>query len=367
MSPKKFLSEKKTSTQTISISPALKDWIGSYVRKMREQYPDDERYKSLSAFYCEIMESVLKIFENDKTLDDFNRLQDHEVHNFYNELSSNMFIPFIEPALKADRYIQIDFKTHMRYLLTFFALFRKKTEPDNITSLKNFFERIKKRYLYSKHTKGMNIEFITEKGKETIKGIIEHTGNYNNLHFTNCKLNALVFGLLGVRVNNLFYSDNDIYYRFDLESTDLLLNKKIEKKKRTLLMKENLYHLINYDKILEDEAMHLWLRLVNNDNFIISYKYDEAFLKDLQEIENDLVKFGSNELSLLKLLLFFEKLHWIRILNENDLTFRITLSKQNNSAEIEFFMKYLSEKAQVIEKNGIYTLKNEILDEAYLQ
>ncbi len=40
---KKFLSNKRTSKQTIVISPALKEWIERYVNVNRRKNPGDER------------------------------------------------------------------------------------------------------------------------------------------------------------------------------------------------------------------------------------------------------------------------------------------------------------------------------------
>jgi len=47
---KKFLSNKKTAQQSISISPALKDWIQRYVNMNHRESPNDMRFKSVSAF-----------------------------------------------------------------------------------------------------------------------------------------------------------------------------------------------------------------------------------------------------------------------------------------------------------------------------
>ena len=76
MSSKKFLSNKKTAQQTISISPALKDWISRYVHVKHGKNPDDGRYRSVSSFYNYIMENVLNLFKKGKTLDDFKRIEE---------------------------------------------------------------------------------------------------------------------------------------------------------------------------------------------------------------------------------------------------------------------------------------------------
>ena len=60
MTTKRYMSNKKTSQQTISISPSLKDWIRRYVSVMHKKNPRDRNYKSISAFYYSVMENVLK-------------------------------------------------------------------------------------------------------------------------------------------------------------------------------------------------------------------------------------------------------------------------------------------------------------------
>ncbi len=355
MSPKKYKSDKKTSTQTIAISPALKDWVERYVNKMREEHPEEENYKSVSAFYCDIIEKVLRAFETGKTLKDFDRMQDSEIEDFYKEDTTNMYIPYVEPAVELNKYEPIDFKTHMRYFLSFYNLFKSSVDPYEIKSIKTFFERIKKRYLYSKLTKDMHIEVIPEKGKAGYSVIIEHTGNYNNLHLLNCKMAAVAFGMMGAKIVDFHYSNQDIYYRFDIETTDLLFDKKTIKNEREQLMKHNLEFLINFNRILSDKDEHLWMRLANNKDIIITYNNLKDLDKVIEELEKDLRNYGKSDELLLKLLKLFEKLHWIIILKESDLSFQIILS-ENRKEERKYLLEYLSKKGKVSENNGILNL-----------
>ncbi len=80
MSSKKFLSTKKTAQQTISISPALKDWITRYVHVNYQKNQEDSRFKSVSAFICEIMEGIMVLFQNGKTINDLDKVQDKIRH-----------------------------------------------------------------------------------------------------------------------------------------------------------------------------------------------------------------------------------------------------------------------------------------------
>ncbi|MHA1147984.1 MAG: hypothetical protein ACTSR8_07030 [Promethearchaeota archaeon] len=107
--PKKYLSEKKTKSQNVSMSPALKDWLNRYTNKMKSKFPDNPNYKSVSSFICSVLDKVLTIFEHGKTLDDFNRLIDSEMKEYYDRYSGNVFIPFLEPAVVMNTYLDVDF------------------------------------------------------------------------------------------------------------------------------------------------------------------------------------------------------------------------------------------------------------------
>ena len=105
MTTKRYLSNKKTTQQTISISPSLKDWIRRYVSVMHKKKPEEEYYKSISAFYCYILEKVLKIFQEGKSLDDFDRLVSFKretgpnkyEHRYYYELGTGNALYLYHP------------------------------------------------------------------------------------------------------------------------------------------------------------------------------------------------------------------------------------------------------------------------------
>ena len=107
MTSKKYLSNKKISQQAISISPALKDWIKRYVNVMAKKNPHDERYKSISSFYCNVMEKVLTIFETKKTLDDLDKIVDREIENLYSNRVT-LFGPFLEASIVMDAFSPIE-------------------------------------------------------------------------------------------------------------------------------------------------------------------------------------------------------------------------------------------------------------------
>jgi len=310
MTTKRYLSNKKTSQQTISISPSLKDWIRRYVNVMHKKNPEDERYKSVSSFYCTIMENILKMFEEDKTLDDFDRLVDKKMDNFFSPLSAEVLIPMVEPELRMHRYLIAGFEENARFFLGARKNFVRFIDFDDYSTIKTAFNRIKKEAL----------------------------------------------GIIGFKIIDFLYSEEELYYRFEVVPTDLFFSQKLEKKKRIDLLKHNVEYVINYNRILDDTADHLWVKMADDNDVIINFKNEEARKKWIETIENDLRKYGTREEFLLKLLNYFDHLHWIRIENEKELSFRINLLKPKNEMEIEFILEHLSKYSKISEKNDVYYL-----------
>ncbi len=59
MTSQKYLSLKKTAIQTVSLSPALKEWLQRYVRVKHREIPEDKRFKSVSAFVAHTIKEAL--------------------------------------------------------------------------------------------------------------------------------------------------------------------------------------------------------------------------------------------------------------------------------------------------------------------
>ncbi len=55
MTSQKFLSQKKTVSQSFSCSPALKEWMGRYVRVNKQKSPENDQFKSVSAFISSLI------------------------------------------------------------------------------------------------------------------------------------------------------------------------------------------------------------------------------------------------------------------------------------------------------------------------
>lgn len=357
MGSEKTLSKKKITQQTISISPLLKEKIENYVTKFNKKNPKDPRFKSVSAFYNSVMEQTMEIFSKGKTLEDLDKFVDTEIQGFFDKISFKGMIPYYENAVKPNRYSNLTLDNTPQFFFSLRKLYTSMWDPRDPKSIKNIFERIRKYLLSNNLTKEHNIDIFTGKSNEDMKGVFEYVGIYKNLFNEFCKYSAAFFGLLGTRVSDFLYSEKDLYYRLDLEATELFFRNEPAKKDRIKLMDHNLSYLINYMRIINDEDQYLWMRMAEDKETFISFKNR----KDLEEwfalIYDDVKKFGDNEIELLNLLKFFEKLHWIEIESGNDLIFVFTLSTLKNSIERDFLLETLSKCCQISEDNEVFQLK----------
>ena len=357
MSSKKYLSNKKTSQQTISISPALKDWVKRYVNVNRRNNPDDERFKSVSAFYNHILEKIMQLFQKGKTLNDIERVEDKEVKEFFEPFTFKATIPLYDMVSESNRYTPFSFEFTTRFLLRYTNWLRKHFRPGNFEDLSLIFERIRTRYGATNVSTDMRLEIIPGESNQPTRGVLEFIGKQRNLHYENCKFFAAIFGMLGIRVTDFIYSSVGYYCRLDLVETDLLFKKELVKKERLKLLKENIDFIVNYNRILDDKDKYLWKKLAEDNGLFINFKTRSAFNNWLSNIENDLRKFGTKEQLINQILLYFNKLHWIRIENIQDLSFRIDQAIEKNSEQKQMLIEYLSQHTEVSQIDGVYYLK----------
>jgi len=357
MGNEKSLSKKKITQQTISISPLLKEKIENYVSEFNKKNPKDKRIKSISAFYNYVMERTMEIFSKGKTLEDFDQFVDAEIQGFFDKNSFKGMIPYYENALRTNRYSNLTLDNTPQFFFTLRKLYMGMMDPRDPKSIKNAFDRIRKYLLSNNLTKDYNIDIFTGKSNEDMKAVFEYVGIYKNLFNEFCKYTAAFFGLLGVRVSDFLYSEKDLYYRLDLQLTEFFFRDDSAKKDRVKLMDHNLSYLINYKRIVNDADYYLWMRMAEDKESFISFKNKKALEDWFALIYEDIKKFGDNDYILLNLLKFFERLHWIEIENEDDLTFIFTLSKLKNSIEREFLVESLSKFSQISEINETFQLK----------
>ncbi len=354
MTPERSLSKKRITQQTISISPALKDKIERYVTENNKKNPKDDRFKSISRFYNFVIERTMECFDRGKTLDDFEAFVDREIKDFFEKISFNALIPYYETAIRTNRYTNPFFEKNTFFYLTLRRLYLNQMDPYDITSVNTIFNRIRN-YLFSNNlTKEVNLDLFTGNTGKELSGVFEYAGFYKNLTFENCKYNAALFGLLGVKITNFLYSDKDNYFRFNLKATDLFYRKDLAKKERIELINQNLSYLFNYLRVLNDEDYYFWMRLAEDKQVIITFNSEETKNNWVNSIEKEIEKFGDTEDFPLSLLRFFEKLHWIEIKSEKDLSFQIRLSKLKYPHEREFLLEALSKKSKISNEHENY-------------
>ncbi|MHA1988394.1 MAG: hypothetical protein ACW98D_17300 [Promethearchaeota archaeon] len=362
MSSKKFLSAKKTSQQTISISPALKDWINRYVHVNHRKNQEDYRFKSVSAFYNYVMEKILSLFKKGKTLDDLERIEDKNIKDFFDRFTFKATIPLYEMVIETNRYTPFTFEFNTRFLFLYLNMFKGEVKTHNFEDVEIFFEKIRSRYAKSTVSKDMRLEISLGKDREMTRASLEFIGKHKNLHFENCKFFAAVFGILGVQVTDFIYSPDDYYCRLELLETDLLFNREdLVKKERLKLIEENVDYIVNYNRMLDDKDLFLWMRLAEDNEIFVSFKNQTVFNKWIKNIEAHLHKFGRKEEFLAKILQFFNKLHWIKIENIKNLSFRIERVIEENKEQKKYLLNYLSNISVISETEGINYLKSNLL------
>ena len=357
MTTKKFLSNKKTTQQTISISPSLKDWIRRYVSVMHKKKPEEENYKSLSAFYCSVMENVLKIFEQGKSLIDFEHFHDREIQKLYPD-EGIFSLPFVEASVIMSSFMPIDFFFDKPIFFNMANLVLKTIDSYSMDSIKNIFARIKNRLVQNNLIKDVRWDIVPKKGMKGFDGVLEYSGNYKFVHINNIKFNISLMGLMGLKITDFHYSGEDKYVRIKFTTDDVLFSNEEAIEARTELAKNNQDYVINLFRIMEHGTPHLWQRLSNNDHLFISFRNEEDFDECLLKLESDLKKYGSKEDYNLNLLRFLEQIHWIRIIDKNELSFQFTVSENNHKNERELIVSYLAKQFRVFEKAQIYYLQS---------
>jgi hypothetical protein len=358
MTSKKYLSNKKTSQQTISISPSLKEWIIRYVNVNNKEDPNDERFKSISAFYNDVLENIMEIFQKGKTMDDFERLEDKEVKDFFDPFTFRATIPLYEMVAENNRYSALSFNYFTRFLISYLNFLKKNFRQKNYEDLQLLFDRIRTRVDPSPVSKEMRLEIFPDKKKNLATATLEFIGKQRNLHFENCKFYAAVFGVLGVKITDFIYAPTEFYSRCDFIETDLLFRKDLARKERMALINENVNFMINYNRVLDDkDDKHLWMKLAEDNMLFVAFKSKQTFNKWTKTVEKDLKQYGQNDDYLRKILLFFQKLHWIRIINEKDFSFQIEPILDSNGVQKEWLIDYLSKQSNLIQKEEVYFLK----------
>ena len=296
-------------------------------------------------------------FDKGKNLDDFELFVDSEIKDFFEKFTFNALIPYYENAVKTNRYTEPSFEKTPFFFLSLRRLYNQNTDPFDMASITDFFNRIKNYLLSNNITKDVNIDIFTGKSTRDLRAVFEYSGIYKNLCFETCKYTAAFLGLLGIKITECLYSEKDLYYRFDLQATDLFFRKNLEKKERTKLIKQNISLLINYCTIIKDNDYFFWMKMAEDKNFIACFNSLESQEEWINLIITDIMKFSEKEEFLFYLLKFFEKLHWVDIESDKDLIFRIRLSNTKYQIEKKILLNTLSKYSNISDINGKYYLE----------
>lgn len=351
MSDESSLSDKKITRQTISISPALREAIIKYVHKMQKKDPDDERYKSISAFFTYVMENALKAFKKGKSLDDLKEIAHKDIRDFFEDFTFKAIIPDFENSISLNKYNPPEFDEIPEVFLKSKKLYLDKMGH----SKQNIVE------LYDEFSKYFVSNKITRKSHLELKGdsySVEYIGKYPNLHFHNVKLLISLLGFLGLKVHKIRYREKDKYARFTIEPTPLIDKSAQLHRERKALAQQNIEKLANYFEIVNDEPCHLWIKMAADNNVALKFKNKWAIKEWFSKIQRDIEKFSpSQKIKLNSILKFFEKIHWIKILNLQDLVFEFSINQQEWNDEREFLLNTLSEFGEILSMEGIYQIK----------
>ena len=338
MTSKNYLSNKKNVKISFSTSDALKDWINRYLRAQQIDHPEDQRYKSVSSFIHHTLDSLMKIFEEGKSLEDIDKLVDQEVSNFYDDMTFKAVIPVYENAIQFNKY-----RNPNEDIIAIFIGYRnflmKDAIDDNYSdnSLKLMLSRFKKFMMENKLTK--NIDAY----RDGDQFVFEYTGNYTSIHYENAKSLVAIMGIIGLKIEEAVIIKN--YVRLDFSETDIFRNKKLKIKDRISLSNYNVDHYIKFEHIINDTTPHLWIHTSDFKEAIITFidlktgiNYIESKIVDIPHTERELV--------LLKL---FEHFHWITIEDEKLEVFRFNIPKESHEIEHEIMQELFLGKIQANE------------------
>ena len=359
---KKYLSEKKTAQQTISISPALKDWIERYVSVNKKKTPKDERFKSISSFYTYIMEKSMEILNHGKNLEDFEMFVDHQTESFFDKLTFRAFIPLHEECVRTHRYTNLTLKDFTRFLFLLRNRYLDGVEPYDFDEIQKRFEILRHFYLENKIVKDIRLEIMTN-DKKYPKAIFYWTGNYRNLFWENSKMNAAVFGIIGVKITKVIYTEKDLYCRFNLKVTDLVFTQEKPRKLRKQLLElanHNVNTLLKCQKIVSDNDFYQWMQIAEDKDVYIKFHNNKARNNYIRKNINDIESQSNSKEIISSLLNLFSKLHWIDIEDIESNSFKIRLSEKSDNEEITYMLEVLSNYSTIAKAEGKYYLNQKI-------
>jgi hypothetical protein len=330
MSKSKNLSKKKSDRLTISISPYLKEWIARYVKEQKKNYPSEDEYKSISSFVTSILESNLNLFQEGKSLEDFKKEPDHNTDEFYEKLTFRAFIKNYEENVEKSKYDLPNYKVTIPIYANFKSYFfenKHNNLEDNFVTALN---RMKKFVVSNKVTKEINVEYRNN------KFYMSFEGKYPNIQFINTKGLLGLFSALGLKLDDILVTK--LHTRFEFSKTYLFETDELLSDERKRLYQENNRKLINLSRIINDKRHHLWIKMAQLDNTIISFRDYSSGVRDVGEMVEEIRETSDNfKINILKL---FEQFNWIKI--------------EENLERIFYFSLNLDEQEHLVERRILF-------------
>jgi len=351
-----MLESKRTEKQTVSISPALKDWIERFVQKKHNENPDNEKYRSISAFYNYILQCALNFLKSSKNLEDLNK-QRKESKDDLESLTFRAILSLHEEWLKMNRYRGINFRRNVPLLIMIRKSLINGKDLYNFSDLEEIFERCINLTIPEEISKNLSYHLTKSRKLEDIKLTCEHVGAYKNLQYENLKFLSLVLGFLGVELTDFFYSEKDSFTQLTYITTQLFFSKKTSRNRRIQLVQKNLDFFKDYSRLLNDFDPYFWMEMTSYDDVYLRFINIKVLNNWLNKIEQDLRFLEKEEDMISKLLEFFEKIHWIKINDKKDLTFKFVLEQKHNKEEFTFFKDTILKYAQIVQDEEIFRLK----------
>ncbi|MFX0069987.1 MAG: hypothetical protein ACFFAO_02755 [Candidatus Hermodarchaeota archaeon] len=343
------LSKKKTESQNITISPYLKDWIKRYVKSEAQKNPRDKRFKSISSFYNYVLEKVMEIFKQGKTLDDLESYADIKVRQFYDAHSYKEFIPLADDAFESNRYNFDRFNS----LIDAYQIYRNfivKESKLMDTNLVNLAKRFENLFLRNNIVEKLNVKV------KNGKFIVQYNGLYQNIHHEHVKNMIILAGVMGLKLENLnLYKGLENDAKLVFEKTPFYTEKDVSKKDIRYLVNQNLNKFINYYQMLNDNTYHLWCYLSKNKDITINFRNEFLGIEWISSFIDQLRNFATRNELKLSILRLFEHFHWITIKEEKRLSFKIDLCN-NQFQEKEIMEKILQGIGTIENKNESYYL-----------
>ncbi|MFX1236856.1 MAG: hypothetical protein ACFFAS_12955 [Promethearchaeota archaeon] len=388
MPPPQYLSKKKkTERLSFTITPYLKKELNDFIEEQKQKNEQNPEYKSISSFCYHAIQDVLDIRKKGLSLNSIKSQPDTNTQNFYDQITFKAVTQNFEIGIAPNRYND-DNIIIPYFLFTFRKYVLATMDPASSKSIQLIVDKMKNFLVSNKLTKELRLDLFRPLKNKYHSGVIEFIGNYTNLHYENCKALAALLGVLGIKIKEFTFSESDIYARFDIEETELLYRRESLRKKRQALLEENLQYLINYEKIINDKSEYLWSKLSKSKHISLNFMTSVAFDKWFNKFLGDFKKYSDQNKFLLNILKTFEKMHWLSIEDEDELSFRLKVineksqmlfdlenlvdKKYNNDQELKkivnllllnkskeeiLLFKYIEPYASIRQENDVYYLE----------